>query len=49
MSQKNESRLKEEIVEVKSRYEVTQSRLEDAYLENHTQSTLVTGTRRNDI
>jgi predicted nuclease with TOPRIM domain len=36
MSQKNESRLKEEIVEVKSRYEVTQSRLEDAYLENHT-------------
>jgi chromosome segregation ATPase len=36
MSQKNESRLKEEIVEVKSRYEVTQSRLEDAYSENHT-------------
>jgi hypothetical protein len=36
MSQKNESRLKEEIVEVKSRYEVTQSRLEDD-LENHTQ------------
>jgi chromosome segregation ATPase len=35
MSQKDESRLKVEIVEVKSRYEVTQSRLEEAYVENH--------------
>jgi chromosome segregation ATPase len=35
-SQKSESRLKEEVVEIKSRYEVTQSRLEDAYIENHT-------------
>jgi predicted nuclease with TOPRIM domain len=35
-SQKSESRLKEEIVEVKSRYDVTKSRLEDAYVENHT-------------
>ena len=29
-------RLNQEIVELKSRYEVTQSRLEDAYVENHT-------------
>ena len=35
-SQRNESRLREELVELKSRYEVTQGRLEDAYVENHT-------------
>jgi chromosome segregation ATPase len=34
-SQKNESRLREEIVELKSRYEVTQTRLQDAFIENH--------------
>jgi chromosome segregation ATPase len=33
---KNEARAKEELVEMKSRYEVTQSRLEDAFVENHT-------------
>jgi len=32
----SDGRLKEEIVELKSRYEVTQSRLEDSYVENHT-------------
>jgi len=32
---KMESRMNQEIVELKSRYEVTQSRLEDAYDENH--------------
>jgi chromosome segregation ATPase len=35
-STKNEARVKEELVEMKSRYEVTQSRLEDAFVENHT-------------
>lgn len=35
-SNKNEARLREEIVELKSRYEVTQGRLEDAFVENHT-------------
>lgn len=33
---KNEGRLREELVELKSRYEVTQGRLEDAFVENHT-------------
>jgi chromosome segregation ATPase len=33
---KNEARLREELVELKSRYEVTQGRLEDAFVENHT-------------
>jgi chromosome segregation ATPase len=33
---KGESRLREEIVELKSRYEVTQGRLDDAFVENHT-------------
>lgn len=36
ISNKSEARLNQEIVELKSRYEVTQSRLEDAYVENHT-------------
>ena len=36
VASKSEARLKEELVELKSRYEVTQSRLEDAYVENHT-------------
>jgi DNA repair exonuclease SbcCD ATPase subunit len=36
VSSKAEVRLNQEIVELKSRYEVTQSRLEDAYVENHT-------------
>ncbi|CAB9496558.1 BRCT domain protein [Seminavis robusta] len=36
VSGKAENRLNQEIVELKSRYEVTQSRLEDAYVENHT-------------
>jgi predicted nuclease with TOPRIM domain len=33
---KNDARLREELVELKSRYEVTQGRLEDAFVENHT-------------
>ena len=38
----NEStRLHQEFVELQSRYEVTQTRLEDAYHENHTLSELV--------
>lgn len=36
LSQKNEAKLREELVEMKSRCEVTQSRLEDAFVENHT-------------
>ena len=36
LSNKNEARLREDLVEMKSRYEVTQSRLEDAFVENHT-------------
>jgi len=32
---KIESRLREELVELKSRYEVTQGRLEDSFVENH--------------
>uniref|UniRef100_A0A7S3P5F2 Uncharacterized protein n=1 Tax=Amphora coffeiformis TaxID=265554 RepID=A0A7S3P5F2_9STRA len=36
LSNKNDARLREELVEMKSRYEVTQSRLEDAFVENHT-------------
>jgi chromosome segregation ATPase len=36
LSGKNESKLREDLVEMKSRYEVTQSRLEDAFVENHT-------------
>lgn len=35
-SQRNDSRLREEIVELQSRNVVTQARLEDAYVENHT-------------
>ena len=33
---KNEARLREELVELKSRYEVTQGRLDDSFVENHT-------------
>lgn len=36
LSARNEAKLKEDLVEMKSRYEVTQSRLEDAFVENHT-------------
>ena len=36
LSAKNEAKLREDLVEMKSRYEVTQSRLEDAFVENHT-------------
>lgn len=35
-SSKAEARLRAELVEIKSRYEVTQSRLEDSFVENHT-------------
>ena len=35
-SSKTEARLREELVELKSRYEVTQIRLEDSFVENHT-------------
>eukprot|EP00523_Entomoneis_sp_CCMP467_P009311 CAMPEP_0168723234 /NCGR_PEP_ID=MMETSP0724-20121128/3011_1 /TAXON_ID=265536 /ORGANISM="Amphiprora sp., Strain CCMP467" /LENGTH=664 /DNA_ID=CAMNT_0008769937 /DNA_START=93 /DNA_END=2088 /DNA_ORIENTATION=+ len=35
VTSKNEGRLKEEIVEVKSRYEVTASRLQDAFVQNN--------------
>ena len=38
LSQKNEGRLREEIVELKSRYEVTQDRLNDSYVENRSLS-----------
>jgi chromosome segregation ATPase len=33
---KTEARLREELVELKSRYEVTHARLEDSFVENHT-------------
>jgi len=33
---KSEARLREELVELKSRYEVTQGRLDDSFVENHT-------------
>ena len=33
---KTEAKLREELVELKSRYEVTQARLEDSFVENHT-------------
>lgn len=36
ITNKAEAKLNQEIVELKSRYEVTQSRLEDAFVENHT-------------
>jgi chromosome segregation ATPase len=45
MSNKTDSKLREEFVEMKSRYEVTKGRLEDAYVENQT---LVEGLRTRD-
>ena len=42
---KGETQLREELVEMKSRYEVTKGRLEDAYVEN---KTLVEGLKKRD-
>ena len=41
ISNKDDTRLHQEFVELQSRYEVTQTRLKDAYHENHTLSELV--------